>query len=77
MSLDLSGTIDVAAERKRLQKDLAAAEKEKAQTTGKLGNEAFLAKAPDEVVAKIRVRLEAAEADIARITAQLAALPQG
>ncbi len=77
VSLDLSGTIDVAAERKRLAKDLAAAEKEKAQTTAKLGNEAFLAKAPDEVVAKIKARQEAAEADIARITAQLAALPQG
>ncbi|MEV7188403.1 valine--tRNA ligase [Kitasatospora sp. NPDC093102] len=77
VALDLSGTIDVAAERKRLAKDLAAAEKEKVQTTAKLGNEAFLAKAPDEVVAKIRGRQEAAEADIARITAQLAALPQG
>ncbi|MFI6157352.1 valine--tRNA ligase [Kitasatospora sp. NPDC051170] len=77
VALDLSGTIDVAAERKRLAKDLAAAEKEKAQTTAKLGNEAFLAKAPDEVVAKIRGRQEGAEADIARITAQLAALPQG
>ncbi|MFJ1701857.1 valine--tRNA ligase [Kitasatospora sp. NPDC088346] len=77
VALDLSGTIDVAAERKRLAKDLAAAEKEKAQTTAKLGNEGFLAKAPDEVVAKIRGRQEAAEADIARITAQLAALPQG
>ncbi|MEV4614527.1 valine--tRNA ligase [Kitasatospora sp. NPDC049258] len=77
VSLDLSGTIDVAAERKRLAKDLAAAEKEKAQTTAKLGNEGFLAKAPDDVVAKIRGRQEAAEADIARITAQLASLPQG
>ena len=47
VALDLSGTIDVAAERKRLAKDLAAAEKEKAQANGKLGNEAFLAKAPD------------------------------
>lgn len=77
VALDLSGTIDVAAERKRLAKDLAAAEKEKAQTSGKLGNEAFLAKAPDDVVAKIRTRQAAAEADIARITAQLASLPQG
>ncbi|GAA0678404.1 valine--tRNA ligase [Kitasatospora atroaurantiaca] len=76
VALDLSGTIDVAAERKRLAKDLAAAEKEKAQTTAKLGNEGFLAKAPDDVVAKIRSRQEAAEADIARITAQLASLPQ-
>ncbi|GAA2154690.1 valine--tRNA ligase [Kitasatospora kazusensis] len=77
VALDLSGTIDVPAERKRLTKDLAAAEKEKAQTTAKLGNEAFLGKAPDDVVAKIRGRQEAAEADIARLTAQLAALPQG
>lgn len=65
----------MAAERKRLTKDLAAAEKEKAQATAKLGNEAFLAKAPEKVVDKIRGRLEAAEADIVRITAQLAALP--
>ncbi|MFF9627613.1 valine--tRNA ligase [Streptomyces fradiae] len=77
VALDLSGTIDVAAERKRLAKDLAAAEKEKAQAEGKLGNEAFLAKAPDQVVEKIRTRLAKADEDIARIQAQLAALPQG
>ncbi|MEU4917840.1 valine--tRNA ligase [Streptomyces parvus] len=76
VALDLSGTIDVAAERKRLTKDLEAAQKEKAQATGKLGNEAFLAKAPDNVVDKIRGRLAKAEADIERIGAQLAALPQ-
>ncbi|MFD5035829.1 valine--tRNA ligase [Streptomyces sp. NPDC058377] len=77
VALDLSGTIDVEAERKRLTKDLGAAEKEKAQATGKLGNEAFLAKAPDNVVDKIRGRLAKAESDIERITAQLANLPQG
>ncbi|MFF2697992.1 valine--tRNA ligase [Streptomyces cyaneofuscatus] len=76
VALDLSGTIDVPAERKRLTKDLEAAQKEKAQATGKLGNEAFLAKAPDNVVDKIRGRLSKAEADIERISAQLAALPQ-
>ncbi|MEC4014851.1 valine--tRNA ligase [Streptomyces sp. H27-D2] len=77
VALDLSGTIDIPAERKRLQKDLAAAEKDKAQATAKLGNEAFLAKAPDDVKDKIRARLAKADADIARITAQLEALPQG
>ncbi|MFJ2057531.1 valine--tRNA ligase [Streptomyces sp. NPDC087908] len=76
VALDLSGTIDVAAERKRLAKDLAAAEKEKAQANGKLGNEAFLAKAPDNVVDKIRGRLAKADEDIARIQTQLANLPQ-
>ncbi|MER6123610.1 valine--tRNA ligase [Streptomyces sp. NPDC001795] len=76
VALDLSGTIDVAAERKRLAKDLAAAEKEKAQAGAKLGNEAFLAKAPDQVVEKIRTRLAKADEDIARIQAQLERLPQ-
>jgi valyl-tRNA synthetase len=75
VALDLSGTIDVAAETARLGRDLAAAEKEKAQTAAKLGNQEFLAKAPDAVVAKIRDRAAAADADISRIRAQLAALP--
>ncbi|MFG2709169.1 valine--tRNA ligase [Streptomyces goshikiensis] len=77
VALDLSGTIDVAAERKRLSKDLAAAEKEKQQAEAKLANEAFIAKAPDNVVDKIKGRLAKAEADIARLTAQLDALPAG
>ncbi|MFI6050636.1 valine--tRNA ligase [Streptomyces violascens] len=77
VALDLSGTIDVEAERKRLTKDLGAAEKEKADANKKLGNEAFLAKAPDNVVDKIRTRLTKAEADIERITNQIAALPKG
>ncbi|MFE4858057.1 valine--tRNA ligase [Streptomyces sp. NPDC056670] len=76
VALDLSGTIDVEAERKRLTKDLGAAEKEKADANKKLGNEAFLAKAPDNVVDKIRTRLAKAEADIERISNQIAGLPQ-
>ncbi|WP_405531310.1 valine--tRNA ligase [Streptomyces avidinii] len=75
VALDLSGTIDVEAERKRLTKDLGAAEKEKLQAEAKLGNEAFLAKAPDNVVDKIKGRLTKAEADIARLRAQLDGLP--
>ncbi|MFD7085606.1 valine--tRNA ligase [Streptomyces sp. NPDC059918] len=75
VALDLSGTIDVAAERGRLSKDLAAAQKEKQQAEAKLGNEAFLAKAPDNVVDKIKGRLAKAEADITRIQAQLDTLP--
>ncbi|UUU33636.1 valine--tRNA ligase [Streptomyces sp. CA-210063] len=75
VALDLSGTIDVAAERKRLGKDLAAAEKEKAQAEAKLGNEAFLAKAPDNVVDKIRTRLAKAEEDMVRLRTQIDNLP--
>jgi valyl-tRNA synthetase len=75
IELDLSGMIDVAAERARLTKDLAGARKERDINYAKLGNEAFVTKAPEAVVAKHRARLEAAEADIARIEAALANLP--
>jgi valyl-tRNA synthetase len=75
VELDLSGTIDVGAERARLTKDRAAAEKEQSVNAAKLGNEAFTGKAPEAVVAKVRERLTAAEAELVRIDAALAALP--
>ncbi|WP_031470404.1 valine--tRNA ligase [Sciscionella sediminilitoris] len=75
VELDLSGAVDVAAERKRLEKDLSVAEKEHKGCEAKLGNEKFLANAPEDVVAKVRTRLEAAAADIERITARLQNLP--
>ncbi|HEY0814655.1 MAG TPA: valine--tRNA ligase [Pseudonocardia sp.] len=75
VELDTSGAIDVAAERARLGRDLAAARKELEQTERKLGNPAFVAKAPVPVVEDIRGRQAAAAADIERITARLDALP--
>jgi valyl-tRNA synthetase len=72
VELDTSSTVDVAAERRRLEKDLAAAQKELAGTEGKLGNEAFLAKAPADVVGKIRERQQVAREEVDRITARLA-----
>ncbi|SHF44389.1 valine--tRNA ligase [Streptoalloteichus hindustanus] len=77
VELDLSGAVDVVAERKRLAKDLAAAEKELAGCEAKLGNPKFTDKAPADVVAKIRDRRDAAAADIDRLRARLAALPEG
>ncbi len=74
VEVDTSGTVDVAAERRRLEKDLAAAEKELAQTTGKLGNAEFLAKAPEAVVDKIKARRQLAQEEVERITARLAGL---
>jgi valyl-tRNA synthetase len=75
VALDTRGSIDVAAERARLEKDRAAAEKEAAQCRAKLGNEAFVGKAPEQVVEKIKGRLAAAEADLTRVASALAALP--
>nr|WP_205808368.1 valine--tRNA ligase [Micromonospora sp. HNM0581] len=74
VALDTRGSIDVAAERARLTKDRAAAEKEAGQARTKLDNPAFVGKAPEHVVAKIRERLAVAEADLARIDAALEAL---
>jgi valyl-tRNA synthetase len=74
VEIDLAGTVDVVAERKRLDKDLAAARKEIAQVSAKLGNADFMAKAPADVVANARERLAMAQADIARLQARLAAL---
>jgi valyl-tRNA synthetase len=74
VEVDTSGTVDLAAERRRLEKDLAVAQKELAGTEAKLGNEAFLAKAPEAVVDKIRARREVAAAEVERIGARLAEL---
>jgi valyl-tRNA synthetase len=75
IEVDLSSAIDVSAERARLAKDLAAAEKEVAAATAKVGNPEFVARAPEPVVAKVRARLADAQTEIARLTAQLEALP--
>lgn len=74
--LDLSGTVDVVAERARLTKDLATARKDHATAQVKINNENFMAKAPENVVAEIRERLEVTNADIERISAQLAQLAE-
>jgi valyl-tRNA synthetase len=50
--------IDIEAERKRLTKELAGAEKEKANIDGQLGNVEFLSKAPAHVVEKMRLRAQ-------------------
>jgi valyl-tRNA synthetase len=74
VEFDLTGAIDVVAERARLTKDLATAEKDRATAKIRLENDGFMAKAPIEVVQEIRERLAQTSADIESITAQLAAL---
>jgi valyl-tRNA synthetase len=74
VELDTSGAIDVAAERARLGRDLAAARKELDAAERKLGDPRFVEKAPPHVVDGIRARRAAAAADIERVSARLAAL---
>ncbi|MEG1500703.1 MAG: class I tRNA ligase family protein, partial [Clostridiales bacterium] len=54
--LPLKGLIDLEKEIARLEKEIATAKKEIARLAGKLGNEAFLAKAPADVVEKEKAK---------------------
>jgi valyl-tRNA synthetase len=74
--LDTAAAIDVAAERRRLEKDLAAARADLAQTERKLANPSFVERAPEAVVARSRDRLADAQAEIGRLEQRLAALPR-
>ena len=53
----LGGLVDLAAEGKRLEKELTKAEKELAGTQRTLSNEGFVAKAPAAVVEGEKVKL--------------------
>ena len=56
--LPLEGVIDFAAERGRLAKELKKLADEIARIDAKLGNPAFVAKAPEEVVEENRDKRE-------------------
>jgi valyl-tRNA synthetase len=77
VELDTAATIDVAAERKRLTKDLATASADIEAAEKKLATPSFVERAPAEVVAKNRDRLAAARAEADRLEDRLAALPAG
>jgi valyl-tRNA synthetase len=69
--LPLEGLIDIAAERGRLERDLAKNQAEAAKVTAKLANADFVARAKPDVVEENRERLASFEAEIARLTAAL------
>ncbi|MEM8793304.1 MAG: valine--tRNA ligase [Pseudomonadota bacterium] len=76
VNLPLAGVIDVAAEKVRLEKSLGKLDKETKGLQGKLGNEAFLAKAPEHVVDEQRDRLASAEAEAEKLRAALSRLAE-
>jgi len=69
--IPLAGLIDKAAEQARLQKNIQKLEQETARLHGKLGNENFVARAPQEVVDKEKEKLAEAESALASLQAQL------
>jgi valyl-tRNA synthetase len=72
--LPLAGMVDLAAERERLQKELAHVEQGVARSEKLLNNEGFTGKAPAEVVQKERDRLAGLQAQAAKLRERLAAL---
>jgi len=58
VALPLEGVVDLPAEAARLAKEIAKLESEVSKMDAKLGNEAFVAKAPEEVVDELRERRE-------------------
>src|SRR5690606_11659995 len=56
--MPLGGLIDVPTEKARIEKEIGKADKEIAALDKKLANKDFLSRAPEEVVAEIRQRLE-------------------
>ncbi len=73
-SLPLEGIIDLAAERARLEKARAAAEKERDSLANRLASPGFTEKAKPEAVEKARADLAARTSEAERLTAALARL---
>jgi valyl-tRNA synthetase len=54
--LPLAGLIDLEKEKERLEKEIAKLDQELARVNGKLNNQGFIAKAPEDVIAKEKTK---------------------
>jgi valyl-tRNA synthetase len=67
LALPLAGVVDLDAERTRLDKEAAKLDGEIARIDKKLGNEQFVAKAPEEVVEEERAKREGYAERLAKV----------
>lgn len=70
LMIPMAGLIDKDAELARLDKEIAKTEGEIKRIAGKLGNEGFVAKAPEAVVAKEREKLEGYKETLVKLQEQ-------
>jgi valyl-tRNA synthetase len=74
IAFPLEGAIDLDAERSRLSKAVAAAEKDRDQLAARLANPAFAERAKPEAVEKARADHDARAAEAERLAAALSRL---
>ncbi len=74
LMIPMAGLIDKDAELDRLAKEVAKTEGEIKRIEGKLNNQGFVAKAPEEVVAKEREKLEGYKETLAKLEEQKATI---
>jgi len=65
--IPLEGVVDLDAERERLDKEIAKVDKDVGDLSKRLGNEKFVANAPEQVVKGFRDKLEFASAKLAQL----------
>ncbi|MFT7434214.1 MAG: valyl-tRNA synthetase, partial [Alphaproteobacteria bacterium] len=71
--LPLEGHVDFEAEKERVQKEIVKFEIELAKIEGMLGNENFVKRAPEHVVAEQKASKEAILADLTKLKAVMEA----
>ncbi|MCG3722269.1 valine--tRNA ligase [Vibrio cincinnatiensis] len=74
LMIPMAGLIDKEAELERLSKEIAKTEGEIKRIEGKLGNQGFVAKAPEAVVAKEREKLEGYQEALVKLVEQKATI---
>ena len=68
VALPLAGVVDLTAEKARLDKEIAKERLEIAKVEAKLGNDDFVARAPEDIIAEHQDRLETFQARLVKLT---------
>jgi len=76
VALPLKGIVDLQAERSRLEKEMTRVRADIEQIAGRLGNQGFVAKAPEHVLEETRERRQDLETRSQRISEALRRLSQ-